>query len=78
MLVLIISIRNPLQVFKKAISLTAASTVCEATEFGGEFEFVCYARGGEMFYLRAGGEGWIEMDEHVEKCDRSFDQGAGS
>ena len=45
-----------LQVFKKAISLTAASTVCEATEFGGEFEFVCYARGGEMFYLRAASE----------------------
>ena len=68
-----------LQVFKKAISLTAASTVCEATEFGGEFEFVCYARGGEMFYLRAQSEKdrsrWMKLlksviDRLIKEQDR--------
>jgi len=68
-----------LQVFKKAISLTAASTVSKATEYGGEFEFVCYARGGEMFYLRAESEKdrtrWISclqkvIDRLVKEQDR--------
>eukprot|EP00940_MAST-03C_sp_MAST-3C-sp2_P001471 g1471.t1 len=55
--------------FKRAISLTAASSVKKTDEFGGDHEFICYARGGEAFCLRADTaadrDRWIQQLESV-------------